>query len=65
MIYPEIVTIVDAWLDANVSSEYKAQPLAQHWARICKGIEENGESVAELILMTGQNPSKPKDPNAL
>lgn len=53
----EIATI-DRWLDDYVSQEYKDQPLAQDWARVAKVIEELGEAVNELILMTGQNPRK-------
>jgi hypothetical protein len=52
------VTWMDAWLDENVSDEYKAQPLAQDWARVCKLFEEGGESIDELIGFTGQNPRK-------
>ena len=58
------VEIIDAWLDDKVSPEYKAQPLAQDWARICKETEEKGEAIAELILATGQNPRKGRDPAA-
>ena len=54
----QIVEIVDKWLDGNVSNQYKDQPLAQDWARICKLIEEMGETVSNLILFTGQNPRK-------
>jgi hypothetical protein len=49
---------VDEWLDGECGPEYKAQPLAQTWARVCKELEEGGESIAELILATGQNPRK-------
>lgn len=58
------VGTVDRWLDAEVAGAYKDQPLAQDWARVCKGAEEQGESVAELILATGQNPRKGTDPDA-
>jgi len=64
MIDPGIVERVDAILDENVSPIYKDQPLAQDWARISKETEEKGESIAELILATGQNPRKPQDPDA-
>jgi hypothetical protein len=64
MIDKEIVERVDEWLDNNVDVTYKRQPMAQDWARICKGIEEMGETVAELILMTGQNPRKPRNREA-
>lgn len=52
------LAIIDEWLDDAVSQEYKDQPLAQDWARVCKVIEELGEAINELILMTGQNPRK-------
>lgn len=58
------IEIIDLWLDDKVSPIYKEQPLAQDWARVCKGDEEKGESIAELILATGQNPRKPQDPEA-
>ena len=54
------IQIIDEWLDGNVSQEYKDQPLAQDWARVAKEGEERGESIAELILLTGQNPRKRK-----
>lgn len=59
-------TIIDGdrWLDGDVAPAYKAQPLAQDWARLCKLKEERGEAVDELILATGQNPRKPHDPAA-
>jgi hypothetical protein len=49
---------LDTWLDANVSPEYVAQPLAQDWARVAKIQEECGEAIDALIGMTGQNPRK-------
>lgn len=49
---------IDEWLDANVSQQYKDQPLAQDWARVSKASEEIGEAISELILHTGQNPRK-------
>ncbi len=49
---------VDAWLDSEVSSGYRQQPLAQHWARVAKVAEECGEAVQALIGATGQNPRK-------
>jgi hypothetical protein len=52
------ITAVDAWLDDRCGPLYKEQPLAQTWARLCKDQEEKGESIAELILATGQNPRK-------
>jgi hypothetical protein len=64
MINPAIIEAVDKWLDLNVAPEYQRQPLAQHWARILKGKEEDGEAIAELILATGQNPRKPMNPEA-
>lgn len=48
----------DAYLDNNVSEEYKTQPLAQDWARIAKVAEELGETLQALIAYTGQNPRK-------
>jgi hypothetical protein len=49
---------MDTWLDDNVSGDYKTQPLAQDWARVCKVAEELGETVQCLIGATGQNPRK-------
>jgi hypothetical protein len=60
----EIVRVADLWLDECVSDRYKSQPLAQDWARVTKVDEEHGEAIAELILMTGQNPRKGTDPSA-
>lgn len=60
----ELVSWMDADLDEHVSQPYKDQPLAQDWARLAKATEETGEAIAELILMTGQNPRKPLDPTA-
>jgi hypothetical protein len=62
VINPQIVHDVDKILDDNVSDYYKQQPLAQHWARIAKVIEEAGETISELILYTGQNPRKGEHP---
>lgn len=53
-----MITAVDAWLDAECGPAYKEQPLAQTWARLCKFDEEHGETIAELILASGQNPRK-------
>ena len=64
MIDPGIVERVDHILDSRVSEIYRQQPLAQDWARVCKYEEEHGESIAELILATGQNPRKGTDPEA-
>lgn len=64
---PELLTAVmavDRWLDDAVADTYKDQPIAQHWGRIAKVIEELGEAIAELILWTGQNPRKGQDPEA-
>jgi hypothetical protein len=52
------VESIDEWLDSETGQEYKDQPLAQDWARTCKGIEELGESVDALIGYTAQNPRK-------
>lgn len=57
----QTVHYIDQFLDENVSQEYKDQPLAQDWARICKGIEELGESVDAFIGATEQNPRKGKN----
>lgn len=51
---------IDAWLDDAVSPAYKAQPLAQDWARLSKIGEELGEAIDAFILHTGQNPRKPQ-----
>jgi hypothetical protein len=64
MIDPKIVQKVDFILDMKVSGMYKYQPLAQDWARVAKVAEELGETIAELILFTGQNPRKNQDPEA-
>jgi len=64
MIDHEIVREVDEILDDEVSAVYKTQPLAQDWARVAKIQEEAGEAIAELILLTGQNPRKPIDSQA-
>lgn len=52
------IVFIDRWLDANVSEQYKQQPLAQDWARVVKAFEEKGEAVEALVGMTGQNPRK-------
>lgn len=49
---------VDEWLDDTVSDAYKAQPMAQDWARISKIGEELGEVIDAWIIHTGQNPRK-------
>lgn len=53
-----LVEWADAHLDCDVSDMYKAQPLAQDWARVSKVCEEAGEAIDALIGMTGQNPRK-------
>lgn len=53
-----VITRVDEWLDDLVVEEYKAQPLAQDWARVHKIAEELGEVTDALIGATGQNPRK-------
>jgi len=60
----QAVRDIDAWLDRDAAREYKDQPLAQDWARVAKISEELGEAITELILSTGQNPRKGKDPTA-
>ena len=52
------VVLIDTWLDTMVNGTYKAQPLAQDWARVSKIGEELGEAIEELISFTGQNPRK-------
>jgi hypothetical protein len=64
MIDRDIVVEVDAILDEQVAQIYKDQPLAQDWARVSKVIEELGEVISEMILETGQNPRKGRDPEA-
>ena len=56
--FAENVRWVDAHLDREVAQAYQDQPLAQHWARITKVMEEAGEAINELIGVTGQNPRK-------
>jgi len=55
-----LVGLFDQHLDDGVAPEYKAQPLAQDWARVAKVVEECGETIQELIKITGQNPRKGK-----
>jgi hypothetical protein len=55
---------VDEWLDREIPPLYKEQPLAQDWARISKVIEELGEVIRAMIAFTGQNPRKPREPEA-
>jgi hypothetical protein len=64
MIDKGLVVAVDLMLDEGTSPLYKDQPLAQHWARVAKLVEESGEAIAELILATGQNPRKGTDISA-
>lgn len=54
----DLIEWMNADLDANVSDAYKAQPLAQDWARIAKLSEEVGEVIDAWIGVTGQNPRK-------
>lgn len=54
------IQAIDRWLDEEVDSEYKAQPMAQDWARISKVSEELGEAIQAFIGLTGQNPRKRK-----
>lgn len=53
-----IIRNVDEWLDAEVSEDYRTDPLGQHWARVAKVAEETGEAIEALIALTGQNPRK-------
>lgn len=54
----EIVRMVDAHLDSAANPDYKAQPLAQDWARVTKVCEEAGEVWKEQSRRTGENPRK-------
>lgn len=54
----EDVEIVDAHIDAATAPDYRAQPLALHWARVTKVCEEAGEVWAALSKWTGENPRK-------
>lgn len=58
------IEVIDAWIDSHASQDYQDQPLALDWLRTCKLAEEEGESVAELILASGGNPRKPRDSGA-
>jgi len=58
MLDPGKISEIDAWLDEGVDLGYKEQPLAQHWARVAKVVEEAGEAVDALIGLTAQNPRK-------
>jgi hypothetical protein len=53
-----IVERVDAYLDSSASPEYRAQPLAQDWARVTKVCEEAGEVWQEQSRRTGENSRK-------
>jgi len=53
-----IIMRMDEYLDSEVSPDYKAQPLAQDWARVAKCGEESGEAIDALIGVTAQNPRK-------
>jgi hypothetical protein len=64
MVDPGLVEAIDRALDEGCSQIYKDQPLAQDLARVFKDKEEQGESIAEMILLTGQNPRKGTDPTA-
>jgi NTP pyrophosphatase (non-canonical NTP hydrolase) len=54
----EAVELVDAHLDSSASGDYRAQPLAQRWARVTKVCEEAGEVWQALSKVTGENPRK-------
>ena len=56
----EAVELVDAYLDSSASPDYRAQPLAQDWARVTKVCEEAGEVWKELSRLTGENVRKGK-----
>jgi NTP pyrophosphatase (non-canonical NTP hydrolase) len=55
------IACIDDWLDAEVSDEYKVQPLAQDLARVAKAGEEAGEALEAFLGYTGQNPRKGKN----
>jgi NTP pyrophosphatase (non-canonical NTP hydrolase) len=54
----EAVEKVDAHIDSATAAEYRAQPLAAHWARVTKVCEEAGEVWSALSKYTGENPRK-------
>lgn len=54
----DLIAWADTHLDSRVAEVYKAQPLAQDWARVAKVGEEAGEAIDALIGITGQNPRK-------
>ena len=54
----EAVRIVDAHIDSATGADYRAQPLALHWARVTKVCEEAGEVWRALSKWTGENPRK-------
>lgn len=61
------IAAIDQWLDDETGPDYKAQPLAQDLARVCKVQEEEGEAIDAFLGMTSQNPRKGKyaDQNTL
>ena len=54
----EIIGAVNAYLDANTAQAYRDQPLAGHWSRITKVIDEAVEAKDALAGVTGENPRK-------
>jgi hypothetical protein len=58
----DTIETVDAHLDSSANPEYRAQPLAQDWARITKVCEEAGEVWKAHSRLTGENPRKRQDP---
>ena len=57
----ESLANLSEWIDqANAHRD----PESVLWGRVCKITEETGEAVTALIAYTGQNPRKPKRPEA-
>lgn len=54
----DAVALVDAHIDAATAADYRAQPLAAHWARVTKVCSEAGEVMDALSAWTGENPRK-------
>lgn len=63
--YYSYIEAIDCGMNAGVGDAYRDNWLATSWARVGKLMEEGGEAVAELILLTGQNPRKGVDPTAM
>jgi hypothetical protein len=52
------ILLVDAHLDADTAQAYRDQPLAGHWSRITKAVDEAAEAKEALEGVTGENPRK-------